>query len=1393
MTDNVTVVVAVSGSVSVSVVEIPDSVAISASETPVDVDIDITDSGDSVVINAMETAAPVVVDVTNLRGPQGDPGPAGADGAQGPQGIQGEQGLQGIQGPPGEQGIQGLQGPAGEQGPPGEQGLQGIQGEQGPQGIQGEKGDPGTTSWGGITDKPAAFPPETHTHAGTDITSPVADAVDADTLDGSHAAAFSLAGHTHEGAGLGDMLKTTYDTDNDGKVESADNADSVAWAGVSGKPATFPPNAHTHDDRYYTEAEVDARLAAISISPEGSFLVNGGQVVWETDLTFRVSAATYYINGVSYTSVEQTVSLAASDLTYDRIDVIALNVSGTVVAVTGVPAENPSRPDVDPETELLLTFVLIPATATVPGGITTTDLYRENVGAPAEWNATASNASIVVNSANNPHAGSVCVELTNAGNGHYLQLATSTPINLSDQVNLVFFFRSKAGWPSQKSVRVYFLSSGVVRGSYVTLDEGLYGFSSALLGNYQQIAIPMAQFAVPSNVTVNQIRLEVRGSGGNIGAYIDDIFLEGGSNQSSGGISQDQADARYLRIANNLSDLSNATTARANLGAAAAVHTHDDRYYTETELNTSGAGGQVHWDNVTNKPVIGTGDMLKSIYDQDDDGVVDNSDALNGHADDYFATASHLHPEYQLQSEKGQPSGYAELGINTLVPTERMGTGAPSATAALFGDQQWKEITYPTLHIHVWQEDHSSACNGETVAFPTDETFDLGTTMIWLNGLLQQPGVGRDYTEDADGEGVTFAVAPLVGDVLIFAYITQSVLPVPTVSGPYDPSYGVLGTLIMVQLHCHTTGSDGELTPAQMVADYLAAGYGALMISDHDVVTSQPTGTTAIQGSELSPSTGHILAINSDYGRGGATDSQTIIDAVISDGGQPILAHPYWFIGFSYAIQAALLNYLGMEIHNANCVAGAGGYSPLGYPGFAVDRWDEILSNVRQNVWGFATDDFHGLNYGHGYDVGRVRVFVASNTLTNVMLSLSRGCFVADVSNFGVTPGYPSVSDTAVSLTCTGATKIRFLGSTGLLKEVNGTTGSYDFTGSEKYVRMEAIGSYTEAFGAPIDLVNRWGVSGGTWAVAGGVLSQSAAESGWLWLKRHIQGDIEMTCDLRVSAVSGSNRAAGVIFNALNTNNLYLLQIQTEGAEAGLCWRKIVGGTNTLIQRAVTAPADSTWYSIRLRYTALTGRLQARMWAQGGTEPDTWEIDTTDLSLQVGGALGFRSVYACDFDNYYVEGFKTYYQPIKVMPSEGGETLYEDTYLSATTVTAQSYRYLIQAVTINRDTRLTQIKWNAYISDSYTVQVEAQDGTPLSASMTVAGSGWLTFDLPTPLNLVNGTTYHIRITATTNRKYYRSVDEAVWNGYIWTEAGTGFGSDVIGRNYITAIGLIGYV
>lgn len=45
----------------------------------------------------------------------------------------------------------------------------------------------------------------------------------------------------------GDMLKSIYDTNNNGK---ADHADNVDWSGILNLPQTFSPSPHNHDSLY---------------------------------------------------------------------------------------------------------------------------------------------------------------------------------------------------------------------------------------------------------------------------------------------------------------------------------------------------------------------------------------------------------------------------------------------------------------------------------------------------------------------------------------------------------------------------------------------------------------------------------------------------------------------------------------------------------------------------------------------------------------------------------------------------------------------------------------------------------------------------------------------------------------------------------------------------------------------------------------------------------------------------------------------------------------------------------------------------------------------------------------------------------------------------------------
>lgn len=66
------------------------------------------------------------------------------------------------------------------------------------------------------------------------------------------------------GAGGGDMLKSVYDTNDDGKVNSAVNADVAPWSGLTGVPSTFTPSAHTHTASEVTDfvTAVNTQIAA---------------------------------------------------------------------------------------------------------------------------------------------------------------------------------------------------------------------------------------------------------------------------------------------------------------------------------------------------------------------------------------------------------------------------------------------------------------------------------------------------------------------------------------------------------------------------------------------------------------------------------------------------------------------------------------------------------------------------------------------------------------------------------------------------------------------------------------------------------------------------------------------------------------------------------------------------------------------------------------------------------------------------------------------------------------------------------------------------------------------------------------------------------------------------
>ena len=278
-----------------------------------------------------------------------------------------------------------------------------------------------------------------------------------------------------------------------------------------------------------------------------------------------------------------------------------------------------------------------------------------------------------------------------------------------------------------------------------------------------------------------------------------------------------------------------------------------------------------------------------------------------------------------------------------------------------------------------------------------------------------------------------------------------------------------------------------------------------------------------------------------------------------------------------------------------------------------------------------------------------MRVFTNDDTEAAVVASLLTGNFVADVSNDGVTPGYPTVGASTIEVTCTGAVRIEAWGATGLLDAADDDNLTYNVVGDEKYVRLVAVGDYTEPFDS---LPAAWVRSSGTWSATGGVLTKVHSGTSTferIVLNRHRQGDFAAQFEVTQDDTADG---FGLMFNVLNTNYYYYLRI---GASTVAGWDDMlaVGYTTTNGFSGVTpldatpfVAAGATSYTVKMQYTAATGLIEAKVWETGTAEP-AWMISATDTTWRHGG-FGFRANGAPAIDNLYIRGFETFYQPIEI-------------------------------------------------------------------------------------------------------------------------------------------------
>jgi len=293
--------------------------------------------------------------------------------------------------------------------------------------------------------------------------------------------------------------------------------------------------------------------------------------------------------------------------------------------------------------------------------------------------------------------------------------------------------------------------------------------------------------------------------------------------------------------------------------------------------------------------------------------------------------------------------------------------------------------------------------------------------------------------------------------------------------------YGSGGNMYKANLHCHTTDSDGRLTPEEIKNIYMAEGYSIVAYTDHH------SGSGFVRREHLNEK--NFLAINScevdlNQKRGDkrviskvktyhfnlyATDpdmeaqppilemdyndiraiNQYIADRT-DEGFLVCYNHPYWSLQ-DYSDYSGLKGCFAMEIYNHGCEV------VDGYYGYHPQVYDEMLRRGNR-IFCVSADDNHN-RYPSGdarWDSfgGFVMVNCAGLTYGGVMDALRRGDFYSsqgpEIYEIYEKAGVLNVSCSAVDLIVafTDGRKSHVRRGDGI------TSAAFELTGDERYVRI---------------------------------------------------------------------------------------------------------------------------------------------------------------------------------------------------------------------------------------------------------------------------------------------------------------------------------------------------
>lgn len=232
--------------------------------------------------------------------------------------------------------------------------------------FNGEEIGSGVSSWNDLEDKPTTFPPSEHTHQIADV-SGLQDSLDSKVSSvNGQTGTVTIPNATATEAGLmsaadkskldgidttgstGDMLKSVYDTNNDGIVDHAAVADAIGTA-TAAQVETAVSQSHTHENKTTLDklGETDGALTydGVAVGGGGSGassladLSDTANIAKATDnqvLTYNATSGKWEPADAAGIDARDSIQFTASDLTESN----KLVVSNTTVGSLAILDEN---------------------------------------------------------------------------------------------------------------------------------------------------------------------------------------------------------------------------------------------------------------------------------------------------------------------------------------------------------------------------------------------------------------------------------------------------------------------------------------------------------------------------------------------------------------------------------------------------------------------------------------------------------------------------------------------------------------------------------------------------------------------------------------------------------------------------------------------------------------------------------------------------------------------------------------------------------------------------------------------------------------------------------------------------------------------------------------------